>query len=138
MCMQMHTHIYISVSHTNTVLQADKCSGMADALNKQMAQKVDTSKKTSDGRYIRYVEIVYKQSIYNYREQEFDKFIKIVTVWPQHVPVARSICQVHIWERQSEREHASEEVRRFVYLFSYVYVEVGLFVIRNKARKCVS
>ena len=41
---------------------------MAEALNRRMSEKVDTSKKTSDGRYIRYVEIAYKQNIYNYRE----------------------------------------------------------------------
>ena len=70
----------------------DKCQGMAEALNKQMALKVDSSKKTGDGQYIRYVEIVYKQSIYNYKRTETDKFIKIVTVWPQHVPAARGIC----------------------------------------------
>ena len=72
-------------------MSEDKCRGMAEALNRVMAQKVDSGKKTADGRYIRYCEMEYKQSIYNYREQGVKKFIKIVTVWPQHVPAARSI-----------------------------------------------
>jgi hypothetical protein len=52
------------------------------ALNRRMQEKVDTSKKTTDGRYIRYVEIAYKQNIYNYRQDDVTKFIKIVSLLP--------------------------------------------------------
>ena len=51
------------------------------ALNRRMQEKVDTSKKTTDGRYIRYVEIAYKQNIYNYRQDDVTKFIKIVSLF---------------------------------------------------------
>jgi hypothetical protein len=70
-----HTHTHASTyararthTHTHTHTQEDKCAGMAEALNRRMSEKVDASKKTADGRYIRYVEIAYKQNIYNYRE----------------------------------------------------------------------
>ncbi len=69
----MHRHeIAIDRSQFRAYLQA---------LNRRMQEKVDSSKKTTDGRYIRYVEIAYKQNIYNYRQDDVTKFIKIVSLF---------------------------------------------------------
>ena len=54
---------------------------------------VDGPKKTSDGQYIRYVEMVYKQTIWNYQKEDAVPFLKIATVWPQHVTTAKNILE---------------------------------------------
>mmetsp|Transcript_66272 Transcript_66272/g.177460 ORF Transcript_66272/g.177460 Transcript_66272/m.177460 type:complete len:291 (-) Transcript_66272:641-1513(-) len=70
-----------------------QCEEFADALNKRMAERVDGSKKTTDGQYVRYVEMTHKQSIWNYRPETHVPFLKIATVWPQHVTTARGILE---------------------------------------------
>ena len=37
--------------------------------------RVDSSKKTADGQYVRYVQMDYKQSIWNYRQESNVSYI---------------------------------------------------------------
>ena len=46
------------------------CMGFAEELNRKVADRVDNPKKTSDGQYVRYVEMGMKQTIWNYRKED--------------------------------------------------------------------
>ncbi len=43
--------------------------GAAELTAAPLAHRVDGSKKTTDGQYVRYVQMDYKQSIWNYRQE---------------------------------------------------------------------
>eukprot|EP00960_Hanusia_phi_P064536 765821-Hanusia_phi.AAC.6 len=86
----VHVHGYDPYFYVQAPKEINEsiCQEIAETLNRRMAERVDSSKKTNNGQYIRYVEIEYKQSIWNYRQEDF-----ISTVWPQHVTTARSILE---------------------------------------------
>ena len=56
------------------------CQEIAETLNRRMAERVDSSKKTTNGQYIRYVEMEYKQTIWNYRQEDFVRPQKFPTL----------------------------------------------------------
>jgi hypothetical protein len=74
------------------------CAAFSEELNKRVADRVDNPKRTSDGQYVRYAEMVMRQTVWNYRKEEAGPFLRVAMLWPQHVTTAKGCLeQVSEW-----------------------------------------
>lgn len=86
-----HVHGYAPYFYVRAPVgfAAHMCYTFVSALNALVADSVSRHHETAEGVYIRDAELVSRQTIWNYQPELAATFIRIATVWPQHITTAR-------------------------------------------------